>query len=95
MNWNKTVIYIGITGDLDERLKQHRNRKIKGFTEKYHTDRLVYYEVFEYIYEAIEREKQVKGWSRGKKLKLIFNLNPKLEDLSAPLANARFGRDDK
>jgi len=77
-NPNKTVLYIGFTNDLSIRLKQHEEgRKTnKGFTGKYYAYKLVYYEVFQYVNEAIAREKQLKRWSRVKKEILINNFNP-------------------
>tara|TARA_Y100000310_G_C20586874_1_gene765895 strand:+ start:861 stop:1121 length:261 start_codon:yes stop_codon:yes gene_type:complete len=84
MNWYRTVIYVGVTGNLDVRMAQHKSREVNGFTSKYFIDRLVYYETFQYVYDAIEREKQIKRWSRSKKLNLIKTINPKLEDLSTP-----------
>ena len=66
-NNNNTVLYTGVTNDLVRRIHEHKNKLIKGFTEKYNVDKLVYYEVFDYIELAIRREKQIKGYSRVKK----------------------------
>jgi putative endonuclease len=76
------TLYIGVTNDLERRVHQHKTRQIDGFTRKYHMTRLVHYEVGSDIREAIAREKQLKGWSRSKKLALINASNPKWHDLS-------------
>ena len=80
------VLYIGVTSNLDGRLYQHiRDRDSKSFVARYNLDRLVYFENFPTALEAIAREKQLKGWNREKKKKLIRQLNPQwrnlLEDL--------------
>jgi len=79
--WN-TVSYIGITGSLLGRTWQHKQKVVKGFTEKYNINKLVYYEIFDNPEEAILREKQLKRWSRKKKVDLIKKQNPKFKDLS-------------
>lgn len=80
-NVTNRVLYVGVTSNLVKRIYEHKQKLVKGFTYKYNLDKLVYYEVFEDINEAIEREKQIKGGSRGKKLKLIEKTNPLFEDL--------------
>ena len=75
------VLYTGVTSNLPVRTYQHKNKLGGGFTSKYNVDRLVYYEIFEDTYEAISREKQIKGGSRAKKLKLIKQMNPQWTDL--------------
>jgi len=76
------VLYIGITNNLYRRILQHKKSTItKSFTHKYKVNRLVYYEEFEYINEAIEREKQLKKWRREKKVNLIESANPGWHDL--------------
>ena len=60
------LLYIGVTSDLIRRIYEHKNKLVKGFTQKYNVDRLVYYEACDNIIVAIEREKQIKGWSRNK-----------------------------
>ena len=80
-NKNNTVLYTGVTNDLARRCHEHKNKLIKGFTEKYNVDKLIYYELFDYIDFAIKREKQIKGYSREKKDLLIKNLNPNRNDL--------------
>lgn len=81
-NKNHTVLYIGITSDLVNRISEHREKVIKGFTKLYNVDKLVYYQIFENAYDAISREKQLKAGSRNKKLDLINNFNPRWRDLS-------------
>jgi len=78
---NTGVLYIGVTNNLVRRLLEHKKRSIKGFTERYYANKLVYYEHHRYILNAIEREKQLKRWSRNKKVKLIKTINPAWEDL--------------
>lgn len=76
-----TVLYVGVTDDLVKRVYQHKNHLASGFTSKYNINKLVYYEIYEDINEAIKREKQIKGGSREKKLKLIKSKNPEFNDL--------------
>jgi putative endonuclease len=71
------VLYAGITGNLPHRVWQHKNRLTPGFTSRYNLTRLVYYERFFYPDAAIFREKEIKGWRRSKKIKLIESMNPK------------------
>lgn len=80
-NKSKTL-YIGVTNNLERRMYEHKNKILKGFTQKYNIDKLVYYEHFNNIKEAIAREKQLKGWKREKKIKLINILNNKWKNLS-------------
>jgi putative endonuclease len=80
-NKHNNVLYTGVTSDLIRRVYEHKNKLVKGFTQKYNVDRLVYYEACSNIVVAIEREKQVKGWSRKKKEDLINALNPEWDDL--------------
>ncbi len=81
-NKNDTVIYTGVTSDLIKRIFQHKTKKYKGFTSKYNCDKLVYFEVFSDVNEAIFREKQIKAGSRKKKENLINLENPNWNDLS-------------
>jgi len=82
-NDNNSVIYTGVTSDLKSRVKQHKNKKYaKSFTARYNLDKLVYFEKFNSIGEAIYREKQIKGGSRKKKVELINTMNPGWNDLS-------------
>lgn len=80
-NNHNNVLYTGVTSDLIRRIYEHKNKLVKGFTQKYNVDQLVYYEVFPTIMDAIDREKQIKGWSRKKKQDLINVVNPKWDDL--------------
>jgi putative endonuclease len=78
-NRNKTVLYTGVTNDLTTRLHEHKQDSLsdkKHFTGKYNAYFLVYWERFQYIEHAIEREKEIKGWLRSKKEKLITEFNP-------------------
>jgi putative endonuclease len=76
------TLYIGVTSNLLKRLYQHQNSLLKGFTQKYEIDRLVYFEEYRTAIEAITREKQLKGWFRSKKVHLIESKNPEWKDLS-------------
>lgn len=75
-NKNKKVLYTGVTNSLDQRLTEHYFAKSSSFTGKYNCHYLLYYEHFQYINRAIEREKQIKGWLRKKKEELINSVNP-------------------
>ncbi len=75
------TLYIGITNDLLERVDQHRNGVFDGFTKTYRVHRLVYFEHFQYVRNAIAREKQLKGWLRIRKIELIEKKNPTWVDL--------------
>ena len=81
MNDRLTVLYIGSTANLRERLLQHKRRLIPGFTKKYNVYRLVYFEEKSTIHQAVERERQLKGLSRAKKEALIETVNPERKDL--------------
>ena len=81
-NKTDTTVYIGVTNDLMRRLQEHRNDLIEGFTKRYHIHKLVYYEVFQDVREAIAREKQLKGWRRARKNELIESVNPTWQDLA-------------
>lgn len=75
------TLYIGVTNDLTRRIWEHKQKNVKGFTEKYNISRLIYYEIFEEVEYAIMREKQLKNWSRKKKLSLVRVFNPKFKEL--------------
>jgi len=80
-NRHNSVLYTGVTNDLERRCFEHKQKKIRGFTQKYNIDKLVYYEIFDHIDLAIDREKQIKGYSRARKNRLIDEFNKKWEDL--------------
>jgi putative endonuclease len=77
------TLYIGVTGNLLQRVEQHRAKAVKGFTRKYGVTMLVWFERHADINEAITREKQLKGWNRDWKLKLIEKANPEWKELDA------------
>lgn len=79
---NRKTIYTGVTNDLKRRLWEHRNAAERSFVQRYHVCNLIYYETTTDVRAAIEREKQIKSWSRKKKEQLIETKNPKWEDLS-------------
>ncbi|MEI7621196.1 MAG: GIY-YIG nuclease family protein [Candidatus Moraniibacteriota bacterium] len=75
------TLYIGVTGNLQRRIWEHKNKVVEGFTKKYNIDKLIYFEQTENVMSALEREKQLKKWKRQKKEVLISKANPKWEDL--------------
>jgi putative endonuclease len=81
-NWNNKVMYVGITNDLERRIYEHKEKPVKGFTEKYNVNKLVYYEQTSDIVIALNREKEIKKWRREKKNRLVDNTNPQWRDLS-------------
>jgi len=81
-NKRNTTLYTGVTGGLMGRVKQHKRKEVEGFTKRYNINKLVYYEEYQYIEDAIAREKQIKGGSRIKKIDLIESINPEWKDLS-------------
>ena len=85
-NENNTVLYIGTTSDLKDRIQKHKDKFYKkSFTAKYNINKLVYFESFPDMSSAIKREKQLKGGSRAKKIALIESMNPSWKDLFAEL----------
>lgn len=76
------TLYTGVTNNLKRRVYEHKHKLVEGFTKRYNVSRLVYYEETGDIKAALMREKQIKGWLRQKKIKLIKSVNPKWEDLS-------------
>jgi len=86
-NKRYTVFYTGITNNLERRVWEHKQKIIQGFTKKYNIEKLVYFEVFEDVLEAIRREKQIKGWVRRRKIALIEKMNPEWKDLSEYLSS--------
>ncbi len=77
------TLYTGVTNNMPRRIHEHRHELVPGFTHRYHITRLAYYEATPDVRSAIAREKQIKGWSRAKKLALIETMNPGWRDLSA------------
>ena len=91
-NPKKTVLYVGVTNDLERRLKEHLDDHLgerKSFAGKYFCYNLVYYEWYQYIQAAIGREKEIKGWLRAKKEKLIATFNPDWRFLNDPVEIAK------
>jgi putative endonuclease len=80
-NTHHTVYYTGITNNLIRRVYEHKNKLVPGFTEKYNIWKLIYYEEYDDVETALNREKQVKDFRREKKLELIKTINPKFEEL--------------
>ena len=80
---NKTnkALYTGVTRDVKKRVYEHKHKLVDGFTKKYNINKLVYVEFTDTMREAIEREKQIKGGSRAKKMRLIKSTNPEFRDL--------------
>ena len=76
------VLYTGVTNSLERRVLQHKKELLAGFTKRYGVKRLVYFEGFSDVRDAIRREKQIKGWRREKRLALIRTMNPTFRDLS-------------
>jgi len=84
-NKTDTTLYIGVTANLSKRIWEHKNRVVDSFSSKYHVTKLVYYEVFEGIEDAIIREKYLKGKTRAFKINLINSKNPRWKDLSGEI----------
>lgn len=79
------TLYVGVTGNLEKRIFEHKNKLISGFTSKYNIDRLMYHQEFSDVEEAIEMEKKIKGWTRQKKINFMRTINPNLKDLAESL----------
>ena len=94
-------LYTGVTDNIYRRALEHKSGEIEGFAKRYNINRLVYYETFKYIDNAIAREKQIKAWTREKRLALIKSMNPTWQDLAEgwgekiELQIPRCARDDK
>lgn len=80
-NKNNNVLYVGVTNDLNRRVSEHKGHILQGFTDRYNCEKLVYFEEFTNILEAIAREKQFKNWKREWKNKIISDFNPSWIDL--------------
>jgi putative endonuclease len=87
-NRSRVVLYIGVTNNLESRMWWHSNTKAPSFVKRYKLSRLVYFEEYNDIRDAIAREKQLKNWSREKKNDLVRQLNPKWEDLGVRMFGA-------
>ncbi len=85
-NVSRNVMYVGVSNNLKQRVAEHRAGTGGAFTKRYRVNTLVYAEEYEWIEEAIAREKQIKGWSRSKKDALVETINPTWADLLAPMA---------
>lgn len=81
-NFTNTVLYVGMTNDLDRRVAEHKSGQREGFTKRYNINKLVYWESSTNVKDAIAREKQIKGWTRKKKKELVETMNPSWNDLS-------------
>ena len=84
--YNK-VLYVGITSNLIKKAWEHKKKVVDGFTKRYNLNKLVYYEIYDDIETAINREKQIKSWPRKRKIELIHSLNPHWDDLYEKLSN--------
>ena len=82
-NKKNGTLYIGMTNDLERRMFEHKHKIIEGFTSKYGLEKLVYFEQFQYVNDAIKREKQLKNWNRSWKIELIETYNKDWNDLSS------------
>jgi putative endonuclease len=80
-NWNNRVLYVGVTNDLVRRLYEHKGKLVRGFTEKYNVNKLVYFEETQDILSALAREKEIKKRRREKKDALVVRMNPEWKDL--------------
>ena len=78
-------MYVGVTNDLKRRIYEHQNKLVKGFTEKYNINKLVYFEQTRDVISALTREKEIKKWRREKKDSLVISVNPRSDDLSPGL----------
>lgn len=81
------TIYVGFTNDIIRRIEEYKSDEIEGFTKKYSCHKLVYYEYYKYVYNAMNREREIKKWRRDKKEYLINTLNPHRNDLYVELLN--------
>ena len=78
---NNKVMYVGVTNNLQRRIYEHKNGLIDGFTKKYNVHKLVYFETTSDVKSAIEREKQIQGWTRAKKNALVETVNPNWDEV--------------
>ena len=75
-------LYVGVTGDLESKMQEHRDGLVPGFSDRYNLTVLAYYEQVPDVWSAIERENEIKGWGRGRKEALVSSVNPEWRDLS-------------
>lgn len=85
-NYKNTVLYVGVTGDLVQRIWQHKNKVVKSFSSRYNLEKLIYYEIYADTETAIKREKTLKLFRRQKKIDLITQFNPSWHDLYDEIA---------
>jgi putative endonuclease len=83
-NKSDRVLYTGVSANLERRISEHRSMLVPGFTETYKCTKLIYFEFYSSIFEAIAREKQIKAWRRSKKIELIKSMNPLWRELTSP-----------
>jgi putative endonuclease len=76
------TLYVGMTNNIERRMREHKSGEVEGFASKYRCNRLVYWESFDEVQRAINREKQLKGWTRAKKIGLLESMNPRWADLA-------------
>ena len=76
------TLYTGMTNEIERRVWEHKHKTARGFTSRYNINRLIYFEDFYDVQQAIDREKEIKGWRRSKKIRLIESVNPGWKDLS-------------
>ncbi|WP_226789122.1 GIY-YIG nuclease family protein [Polaribacter porphyrae] len=81
-NKKDEVLYVGVTNDLERRMFEHKNKLVEGFSSRYNLDKLIYFEAYQFINDAIKREKNIKKWKREWKINLIVEDNPDWKDLS-------------
>lgn len=86
-------VYVGVTNNLMRRTGEHKDARVPGFAEKYRINRLVYFEAFQYVRDAIAREKEIKGWRRSRKVALIEAGNPTWADLAEGWWAGKFERE--
>ena len=76
------ILFVGVTGDMEERMEEHKNGLVPGFSNRYNLTELAYYEPAPDVWSAVEREKEIKSWGRGRKEALVESMNPGWRDLS-------------
>jgi putative endonuclease len=76
------TLYVGMTNNIERRMREHKSGEVEGFASRYGCNRLVYWESFDEVQRAINREKQLKGWTRAKKIGLLESMNPRWADLA-------------